>query len=263
MPEYYLCLKIDTADRECSSNACVLQDDALQQIQLLVPRIDWNIALKVWSMFSDFPHVVAVPNPVVTTTSEEHVGAEFAEKLQSASEQLNVVHTAPKSENLDGERFTEQFVDDASEGTHIEKSMHVGEAMNCSENCMDVKVDTEKCTDNSGRNISVGHSSESEVSNNEAKETASLPSFRATCHRTGTNHCFQSPDAAAHFGGAVQDYFGWKVDLSNYDIEVVLCIEDRDVRVGISLTQHSLHRRHITHFGSTTLRPTVAHGMLR
>lgn len=90
-----------------------------------------------------------------------------------------------------------------------------------------------------------------------------LPSYRATCNRSGTKHCFQSPQAAAHFGGEINNYFGWNVDLENFDIEVVLNIEDDNVRVCVALTKESLHRRDISNFGPTTLRPTIAYGMLR
>ena len=90
-----------------------------------------------------------------------------------------------------------------------------------------------------------------------------MPAFRATCYRTGKGHVFQSPQAAAAFGGAVQDYFLWNVKMKDFDIEVVLSIEERDVTVMIALTKESLHRRHITKFGPTTLRPTIAYGMLR
>ena len=89
-----------------------------------------------------------------------------------------------------------------------------------------------------------------------------LPSFRATCYRTG-KHSFQSPDAARVFGGAVQDYFCWNVDLTQFDIEVVLFVSSNSGYVAISLTRESLHRRHITDFGPTTLRPTIAYNMLR
>lgn len=40
-------------------------------------------------------------------------------------------------------------------------------------------------------------------------------------------------------------------------------IHDSEVIVGIALTEESLHRRNITHFGPTTLRSTLAYGMLR
>jgi len=249
----------------------LLQDDALEQIKSLVPHVDWNTALRVWSLFADFPHTVTVPKPVVVTTAEE----QFAEKLQLAAVELNSVNSAPESYSGDCETCSEEFCD-----PFIQSSIQGDESMSRDENFTiekDVAVshldrDTKKLTDESEGNISVGQddsSDQTELSSIaaekcvQAKETTSLPSFRATCYRTGNRHCFQSPEAAAHFGGAVHDYFGWKVDLTNYDIEVVLCIEDTDVRVGIALTNQSLHRRHITHFGKTTLRPTVAHAMLR
>lgn len=87
--------------------------------------------------------------------------------------------------------------------------------------------------------------------------------FRATCYRSGAKHIFESPQAARSFGGALQDYFNWKVDLTNFDLEAVLTIENRHVYVSISLTKQSLHRRNIASFGPTTLRPTIAYGMLR
>lgn len=87
--------------------------------------------------------------------------------------------------------------------------------------------------------------------------------FRVTCNRAGEKHCFSSNEAARDFGGAVQDYFKWKADMTNFDVEVLLNIHDNEVIVGIALTEESLHRRNITHFGPTTLRSTLAYGMLR
>ncbi|KAG2470501.1 THUM3 protein, partial [Polypterus senegalus] len=46
-------------------------------------------------------------------------------------------------------------------------------------------------------------------------------------------------------------------------MQVLLNIHNEEVVVGISLTEESLHRRNITHFGPTTLRSTLAYGMLR
>ncbi|XP_075406528.1 tRNA (guanine(6)-N(2))-methyltransferase THUMP3 [Tenrec ecaudatus] len=87
--------------------------------------------------------------------------------------------------------------------------------------------------------------------------------FRVTCNRAGEKHCFTSNEAARDFGGAVQEYFKWKADMTKFDVEVLLNIHDNEVIVGIALTEESLHRRNITHFGPTTLRSTLAHGMLR
>lgn len=88
------------------------------------------------------------------------------------------------------------------------------------------------------------------------------PAFRVTCNRVG-DHNFDSMTAASNFGGAIYRYFGWNVEMKNFDIEVMLNIEDEEVTVGIGLTRESLHRRNIGHFGPTTLRPTIAYNMLR
>lgn len=98
-----------------------------------------------------------------------------------------------------------------------------------------------------------------------AKEEADpeVLKFRVTCTRAGEKHCFTSNEAARDFGGAVQDHFKWKADMTNFDVEVLLNIHDNEIIVGIALTEESLHRRNITHFGPTTLRSTLAYGMLR
>uniref|UniRef100_A0A8C6QEP3 THUMP domain-containing protein n=1 Tax=Nannospalax galili TaxID=1026970 RepID=A0A8C6QEP3_NANGA len=83
--------------------------------------------------------------------------------------------------------------------------------------------------------------------------------FRVTCNRAGEKHCFTSNEAARDFGGAVQDYFKWKADMTNFDGN----IHDNEVIIGIALTEESLHSRNITHFGPTTLRSSLAYGMFR
>ncbi|XP_051011007.1 tRNA (guanine(6)-N2)-methyltransferase THUMP3 [Acomys russatus] len=90
-----------------------------------------------------------------------------------------------------------------------------------------------------------------------------VQTFRVTCNRAGEKHCFTSNEAARDFGGAVQEHFKWKANMTNFDVEVLLNIHDNEVIVGIALTEESLHRRNITHFGPTTLRSTLAYGMLR
>lgn len=87
--------------------------------------------------------------------------------------------------------------------------------------------------------------------------------FRVTCTRTGTKHNFSSMEAAKHFGSGISLLFGWKVKLIHPDIEVLLSITDSDCLISISLTQDSRHLRNITHFGPTTLRSTIAYGLVR
>uniref|UniRef100_A0A3Q4C0Z4 THUMP domain-containing protein n=1 Tax=Mola mola TaxID=94237 RepID=A0A3Q4C0Z4_MOLML len=97
----------------------------------------------------------------------------------------------------------------------------------------------------------------------EAAPEAKVIRFRVTCSRAGDKHSFSSNEAARDFGGAVQEFFQWKADMTKFDIEVLLNIHNEEVVIGIALTEESLHRRNISHFGPTTLRSTLCYGMLR
>ena len=87
--------------------------------------------------------------------------------------------------------------------------------------------------------------------------------FRATCTRAGRKHCFSSQDAAKHFGAGLACYFGWKVRLKQPDVEVLLDISGDSATVSVALTQQAKFKRNIAHFGPTTLRATIAYGMLK
>ncbi|CAG5114839.1 unnamed protein product [Candidula unifasciata] len=89
------------------------------------------------------------------------------------------------------------------------------------------------------------------------------PKFRVTCFRTGDTHAFDSTSAAASFGSALVAYFGWQVDLKNFDLEVILNIDNEEVTVSLALTKMSLHYRNLVAFGPTTLRATICYNMLR
>lgn len=54
----------------------------------------------------------------------------------------------------------------------------------------------------------------------EAAPEAKLIKFRVTCNRAGDKHSFSSNEAARDFGGAVQEFFQWKADMTKFDIEV-------------------------------------------
>ncbi|MPC32869.1 THUMP domain-containing protein 3 [Portunus trituberculatus] len=92
---------------------------------------------------------------------------------------------------------------------------------------------------------------------------ASGPKFRVSCSRTGSNHKFGSPEAARQFGAGVNEMFMWPVDLTNFDLEILLCIDTEFVYVAVSLTREPLFKRNLTNFGRTNLRSTVCHNMVR
>ena len=96
------------------------------------------------------------------------------------------------------------------------------------------------------------------------KKESTMPTFRATCYRSGENcHPFGSMDVARAFGGAINDKFGWGVKMKGFDLDVLITIDITQVYVGISLTKESLFKRNIEHFGPTTLRATICASLLQ
>lgn len=53
---------------------------------------------------------------------------------------------------------------------------------------------------------------------------AKVTKFRVTCNRAGDKHSFSSNEAARDFGGAVQEFFQWKADMTKFDIEVSVLV---------------------------------------
>ena len=87
-------------------------------------------------------------------------------------------------------------------------------------------------------------------------------SFRVTCHRSGKNIGFGSPDVARVVGSGVNEKFGWKVDLERFDLEVIVYVIELSASLLIGLNRESFHVRNIVHFGPTVLRATVCYGLL-
>ncbi|XP_078728467.1 tRNA (guanine(6)-N(2))-methyltransferase THUMP3 isoform X2 [Lampetra fluviatilis] len=86
--------------------------------------------------------------------------------------------------------------------------------------------------------------------------------FRVTCNRAGDGHNFTSMEAALTVV-CEHPSVSRLVDEPGRWLQVLVNIHDQEMCVGIALTEESLHRRNITHFGPTTLRSTLAYGMLR
>lgn len=59
----------------------------------------------------------------------------------------------------------------------------------------------------------------------EAAPKAKVIKFRVTCNRAGDKHSFSSNEAARDFGGAVQEFFQWKADMTKFDIEVGMLVQ--------------------------------------
>ena len=162
--------------------------------------------------------------------------------------------------------------------TNPTKGDHTSTSVESPEACSTVGIvsslengDRQSNPTNDGHTLQAAESSEfagsSGVSERERPYGALLKrrdlTFRATCTRGGRKHCFTSQDAAKYFGAGLAQYFGWKVQLKQPDIEVLLTISGDSAQVGVALTREAKFKRNITYFGPTTLRATIAYGMLR
>lgn len=72
----------------------------------------------------------------------------------------------------------------------------------------------------------------------DAAPEAKVIKFRVTCSRAGDKHSFSSNEAARDFGGAVQEFFQWKADMTKFDVEVLL-LDCSDAKKNIPQYQHS------------------------
>lgn len=88
------------------------------------------------------------------------------------------------------------------------------------------------------------------------------PSFRVTARRTGS-HAYHSPQIAAAAGAGVVQRYGWRVDLTGFDLDVRVYVTDDHAVVGIRLSEDALHKRGRVAHGAASLNPTVAHAMCR
>ncbi|NWV86741.1 THUM3 protein, partial [Dasyornis broadbenti] len=224
------------------------KEDALKDLEDLVNKLHWTNPLKVWELNNSLKKK--------KTKRKKHnlQSSASREKMNDGGEEGG---TDQNNTNDQEDCAQNPVAVEPAGGQDIEKRQGVA-----SRNGVDEEEDNEQsdvkfevqATCESGTKAGDGQTGEGEVK---------VLRFRVTCNRAGDKHSFTSNEAARDFGGAVQEHFQWKADMTNFDVEVLLNIHNNEVVVGIALTEESLHRRNITHFGPTTLRSTLAYGMLR
>ena len=201
----------------------------LETFYKLPQDLDWNLALTLWKQFTGYSGILLKSeNPV-------------------ESNALNINVASNKTQAIGEGNDCESYADGDKEAPA--KRMKYGNG----------DFDNESKEDDT---TSVLIEEALSVPLSESESPALLPKFRVTCTRTGKSHSFSSPEAAAKFGGGINDWFGWRVDLSNPDIEVLLNIVDNSVVIGIALTKETRGKRNIAHFGPTTLKSSIAYCML-
>jgi len=91
------------------------------------------------------------------------------------------------------------------------------------------------------------------------------PSFRITCNRADLRqkerHSFTSMEAASAFGSGVNDFFAWRVNLTDPDMTILLDISTEEVIVAFRLTEESMHRRNLVALGPTSLVGTLSYSL--
>ncbi|XP_055985456.1 tRNA (guanine(6)-N2)-methyltransferase THUMP3 [Sorex fumeus] len=203
------------------------KEEVLKDFEELAGKLPWSDPLKVWKINTSF------------------------KKKKTKRKKINPNSSKEKIENGQG---------DKTDKTDAKKSASKPSDPHLSDYYENPAIREDVCT-LVGEDLASRRDETEENSKGESEPE--VLKFRVTCNRAGEKHCFSSNEAARDFGGAVQEYFQWKADMTNFDVEVLLNIHDSEVIVGIALTEESLHRRNITHFGPTTLRSTLAYGMLR
>lgn len=218
--------------------------DILEKLYKLPQDLEWNTALFLWKEFTGYSGVLLKGD-----NQEEN----NALNINVPDDKSRAIDEANRS-SLQNDHNDQRLADSDKEAP--------AKRMKCSNEDFDTEA---------SRNLDVAAKVVSSQSVNEAlssdkaaenERVAALPRFRVTCTRTGNNHSFSSPEAAAKFGGGVNDWFGWRVDLSHPDIEVLLNIVDNSVVIGIALTKETRGKRNIAHFGPTTLKSSIAFCML-
>ncbi|XP_046984916.1 THUMP domain-containing protein 3-like isoform X2 [Schistocerca americana] len=200
------------------------EEQDLKKLEKLAYAIHWDKTLLLWKKSTDF-HGILYP------TRDQYVASLAVEKELKSKLKSSLQESVSEIDN----------------DQNMEKEHEVQEESQSLNNNI--------CREKKAANILLYNQLDSR------KLSEKVLKFRVTCYHTGS-HAFGSQEAATAFGGTLQDIFNWVVDLTYYDLEIVLNIKEDFVYVTVPLTKESLHRRSITYFGPTTLRSTICYGML-
>ncbi|XP_067907524.1 THUMP domain-containing protein 3 isoform X2 [Heterodontus francisci] len=236
----------------------LFQESVLEDLRQLAGQLLWACPLKVWELNNSLKKRKGQRRKVSQGRNPGPEAPQEADRNKDG--QLEPV---PSGQSATGDQLhvgTELPHSDS--GASDNQPCEIEEATSLSSGTVDDQVELHDRAKVSCEGLLSDKGEDTAVGKDKGKGCALLK-FRVTCNRSGEKHSFTSMEAAREFGGAVQDLFKWKADMTKFDVEILLNIHDNEVVVGIALTEESLHKRNITHFGPTTLRSTLAYGMLR
>ncbi|XP_075966802.1 tRNA (guanine(6)-N(2))-methyltransferase THUMP3 isoform X1 [Anarhichas minor] len=240
------------------------KEETLMEMMQLATTLPWTNALAVWKLNGTLKKKkgyrkggngtkVKSKREATDATVADTEQQELPQAASAAESQTKAESTASAAES---QTKAESMASAAESQAKAESTASAAESQTKAES-------TASAAESQAKAESTAEAETSAQDSEEAEPEAKVTKFRVTCNRAGDKHSFTSNEAARDFGGAVQEFFQWKADMTKFDIEVLLNIHNDEVVIGIALTEESLHRRNISHFGPTTLRSTLCYGMLR
>lgn len=164
---------------------CPLQEEVLKDFEELAGKLPWSDPLKVWKINTNFKKKKTKRKKIKQNAGKEKIDNGQGDKTDETDDKKGFTNNTLDSHILD-------YYENPAIKEEI--STLVGDDL-------------------------ASYKDEKDESSKEETQSKMLK-FRVTCNRAGEKHCFSSNEAARDFGGAVQDYFKWKADMTNFDVEV-------------------------------------------
>lgn len=185
---------------------CFLKEDALKHLEDLVKKLPWTDPLKVWELNNSLKKkkTKRKKHNLQSPASREKLsggGEEGGADQNTANAQEDCAQNPAAVEPAGGQDT------ETSQGVTSRNGLEEEEEDN---EAPEVKVGAQAGPE-SGSKAGDGETGEGEEK---------VLRFRVTCNRAGDKHSFTSNEAARDFGGAVQEHFQWKADMTNFDVEV-------------------------------------------
>uniref|UniRef100_A0A8C9F4B1 THUMP domain-containing protein n=1 Tax=Pavo cristatus TaxID=9049 RepID=A0A8C9F4B1_PAVCR len=187
------------------------KEDALKDLEDLVKKLPWSDPLKIWELNNSLKKkkTKRKKHNLQRTASKEKLnegGEEAKDHTAEGGQEDCAPNTAgvepavgQSAEEMQGE--ASQNEEDDNEQSEAKNELHAS----------------------SGAETTAGDDKKDEGDDKKDEGDAKVLKFRVTCNRAGDKHSFTSNEAARDFGGAVQEHFQWKADMTNFDVEVLPC----------------------------------------
>ncbi|NXL85293.1 THUM3 protein, partial [Alectura lathami] len=196
------------------------KEDALKDLEDLVKKLPWSDPLKVWELNNSLKKkkTKRKKHNLQSTASKEKLDGDGGQEGTDPRDAAGQEHCAPDAAGAEpaaGQDAAE------TQGTVARDGEAEGDPP-------------------------AGSGGGTAASNDEKGDGgAKVLKFRVTCNRAGDKHSFTSNEAARDFGGAVQEHFQWKADMTNFDVEVLSSVSTRRRRPWKNLTVLTRVRRQL------------------